>query len=282
MAKFLKGNELNAAIENLFEDAEKSIVLISPYIKLHERYISVLRSKKGNPKLEIKIVFGKNEDDLSKSMKEEDFNFFKEFPNIEIRYEKRLHAKYYANDDSAIMTSMNLYSFSQDNNIEAGILLLNGKDSVDIDAWDYFNRVIDQSELLYQRNAHFDKANFGLTNRYKESTTEVDKLSEFFANKSKVESNERFKSKPTVAKTTAVQTSESVQLGYCIRTGKRIPFNPKHPMSADAYANWMQFKNQDYSEKFCHFSGEASYGETTFAKPILRKNWKAAKEVFGL
>jgi hypothetical protein len=32
MAKFLKGNELNAAIENLFEDSEKGIVLISPLL----------------------------------------------------------------------------------------------------------------------------------------------------------------------------------------------------------------------------------------------------------
>jgi hypothetical protein len=37
--------------------------------------------------------------------------FFKEFPNIEIRYEK--DAKN-ANEASAILTSMNLYEFSQD------------------------------------------------------------------------------------------------------------------------------------------------------------------------
>ena len=68
------------------------------------------------------VVFGKNEDDVSKSMKIDDIRFFAEFPNIEIRHEKRLHAKYYANESSALITSMNLYSFSQDNNIEAGIL----------------------------------------------------------------------------------------------------------------------------------------------------------------
>jgi hypothetical protein len=93
MAKFLTGNELNLELEKLFERADEQIILISPYIKLHDRYISSLRTKKENSDLEIIIVFGKNEEDLSKSMKEEDFNFFKEFPNIEVRYEKRLHAK---------------------------------------------------------------------------------------------------------------------------------------------------------------------------------------------
>ncbi|QOW10173.1 hypothetical protein Q73A0000_07255 [Kaistella flava (ex Peng et al. 2021)] len=122
MATFLTGNDLNAQLENLFEYADDYIILISPYIKLHDRYASALKAKKDNPNLKITVVFGKNEDDFSKSMKQEDFNFFKDFPNIEIRYEKRLHAKYYANESAAILTSMNLYNFSQDNNIEAGVL----------------------------------------------------------------------------------------------------------------------------------------------------------------
>src|SRR5690242_8544337 len=122
MAHFLKGNELNAKLEDLFESANQYLILISPYIKLHNRYASVLQAKIDNPYLEIKIVFGKNENDFSKSMKQGDFKFFKGFPNIEIRYEKQLHAKYYANEDYAILTSMNLYNYSQDNNIEAGVI----------------------------------------------------------------------------------------------------------------------------------------------------------------
>ena len=70
MAKFLTGNELNLELEKLFERADEQIILISPFIKLHDRYISSLRTKKNNSDLEIIIVFGKNEEDLSKSMKE--------------------------------------------------------------------------------------------------------------------------------------------------------------------------------------------------------------------
>ena len=70
--------------------------------------------------------------------------------------------------------------------------------------------------------------------------------------------------------------------GYCIRTGKKIPFNVEKPMSYDAWSEWSLYNNPDYPEKFCHFSGEPSNGETTYAKPILKKNWKKAKEIFEL
>ena len=184
MAKFLTGNELNAELEKIFESADEQIILISPFIKLHDRFISTLRTKKDNHELEIIIVFGKNEEDLSKSMKQEDFIFFKEFPNIQIRYERRLHAKYYANESSAILTSMNLYTYSQDNNIEAGVMTkgtllgnlasnfmtnVTGEDSFDIQAWTYFKRVIDQSDLLFHKTPQYESGMFGLTKKFKES-----------------------------------------------------------------------------------------------------------------
>jgi hypothetical protein len=203
MAKFLTGNELNAELEKIFERAEEQIILISPYIKLHDRYASTLKTKRDNPKIEIIVVFGKNEEDISRSMKQEDFNFFKEFPNIEIRYEKRLHAKYYSSESSAILTSMNLYNFSQDNNIEAGVMtkatllgnlasnFVNGEDSFEKTAGLYFNRVIEQSELLFKKIPEYDSSLLGLSKKYKSSRIEVDKLTDFFNNRQKYESNDR-------------------------------------------------------------------------------------------
>ena len=198
MAKFLTGNELNLELGKIFENAEKQIILISPYIKLHDRYASIFRTKKGNPNIKIIIVFGKNEEDISRSMKQEDFIFFKEFPNIEIHYEKQLHAKYYSNESSAILSSMNLYSYSQDNNIEAGILTKTGilgrtsikliqdlttSDDLDSDASNYFSRVIDQSELLFKKTPEYESALLGFTQKYKSSKKEVDKLTDFFENR---------------------------------------------------------------------------------------------------
>lgn len=278
MAKFLTGNELNSEVEKLLENAFNKIILISPYIKLHDRYKSTLITKKSQPEVEIIVVFGKNEEDLSKSMKAEDFNFLKEFPNIEIRYEKRLHAKYYANEDSAILTSMNLYSFSQDNNIEFGVLtkksLLN--ENLDGRAWEYFARVIDQSELLFKKTPKFDSALLGITKKYRESVIEKDNLTDFFQKTPKSPKQSPSKEVPND------KSQKSSVTGYCIRTGKEIPFNTKMPMTDEVYKSWLKFANADYPEKYCHFSGEASNGETTFSKPILRRNWKKASETFKL
>jgi len=285
MAKFITGNQLNTEVEKIFEQASSHIILISPYIKLHDRFASTLREKKGDPNIEMMVVFGKNEADYSRSMSPVDFNFFKEFPNIEIRYEKRLHAKYYANESTAIITSMNLYSYSQDNNIEAGVLTeskLLAFDGVDRQANEYFNRVIDQSELLYKRVPKFESKFMGITKKYIESTVEIDKLSEFFAGTVKQEETSYSRSGYKNRETAVTKPRDSTNLGYCIRTGKQIPFNPERPMCDEAYKSWRSYGNEDYAENYCHFSGEASNGETSYGRPILRKYWHKAKEIYNL
>ena len=290
MAKFFTGNELNTTIEALFEDAEEQLILISPYIKLHDRFVSVLKTKKDNPKFKITIVFGKNDEDYSKSLRSEDFSFFKEFLNVEIKYEKRLHAKYYANESKAIITSMNLYSYSQDNNIEAGVLMVRNllgnlasslmdEETIDKTSSKYFDRVIEQSDCLFKKVPHYESANFGLSKKYKGPIIEIDKLGEHFEGK-QATSQFKINSGKTTSNTSSY--SNSLQSGYCIRTGTQIPFNVERPLSYDAYKIWSKSNNKELPEKFCHFSGESSNGETSVSKPILKKHWKKAKETFSL
>lgn len=260
MPKFLDGNDLNAEIGKIFKNAEQQLILISPYIKLHHRYSDELKSKINNDKLSITIVFGKNENDLRKSLSVEDFNFFKQFPNIEIFYEKRLHAKFYANEKTQVITSMNLYNYSQDQNIEVGIKtdygsifgnlagkLVTGETAVDIEAWDYFLKVIGNSELLFRNEPQYESTMFGLNKKYTGFKTVVDKFSGL--------------SSPS-------QLESKIE-GFCIRTGERIPFNVQRPYSEKAYKSWAQFKNLNYKEKFCHKTGMPSNGNTSMANPIL-------------
>ncbi|NCX95858.1 MAG: hypothetical protein EBX41_05515 [Chitinophagia bacterium] len=77
-------------------------------------------------------------------------------------------------------------------------------------------------------------------------------------------------------------TKSQPPLGYCIRTKTPIPFNTKMPYSPEAYSSWKKYNNPDFQEKYCHFSGEPSYGATTYNKPILSKNWKEASQVHSL
>lgn len=283
MAKFLTGPALTAALHNILEQAETELILISPYIKLHDSVRSALFSHKDKHELAITVVYGKNEDDVEKSMSKADMEFLASFPNIRILYEKRLHAKYYANETDALVTSMNLHSFSQNNNIEAGILtqlgllsIIGGQDSnLDTQAIQTFRRVIEQAELIYEKVPEYEKVNLGLSKRYIRSVIQMNKVDEklgFVVSRSKTAT------KPS----RTPQSTGSKPSGYCIRTGTPIPFNPQRPMTEAAFKSWSKFSNPDYAEKFCHFSGEPSNGETTFAKPILRKYWLRAKEVHGL
>lgn len=279
MAKFLKGNALNAAIEEIFDGCEKQLIIVSPFIKLHSRFINSLKAKKGLDKLEIKILFGKNEKDISKSFNQEDFDFLKEFPNIEIRYNEHLHAKYYSNENRAVLSSMNLYEYSQNNNIEFGILtnpnLITSLtssftgNSLDDEAYSYFQQVLQDSDLLFNRKPDYESKYGGIQKSYITSETLHDDLSSRLISKPKKQKVTKSHSKPSEEK-------QSVKVGYCIRTGEEINFNPEKPMTNKAYKMWSKFGDKAYQEKYCHYSGETSNGETTLAKPILRKYWKKA------
>ena len=119
--EFLFDEQLIAALNSLIKTAKHKLLLISPYIDLDERIVDALKEKITRHDFELKILFGKNENNYAKSMKKDSMEFFKQFPNVEIRYSERLHAKFYQNDYEYICTSLNLYDYSLANNIEVGI-----------------------------------------------------------------------------------------------------------------------------------------------------------------
>ena len=290
---FLKGSELNTALEHLIEDADNYLYLICPYFHLHEKLKVELKDKKDQPQLKIIVMFGKNEEGIHKSLRKEDFDFLRTFPNIEIRYEPKLHAKYYASEDRAIITSLNLLQYSHDHNIEIGVVmdvkgflgdigdLVSSGNSAERDSYLYFEKVIKNSELKYQRVPVFEKALLGFKSEYKKSEEKVNLLDEIYrsaspspvgykwGNHQPAEVHERYKPESNQA---------AQKAGYCIHTGEEIPFNLKKPYTRMAFSTWSQFSNPDYAERFCHYSGEPSNGDTSFANPVLRKNWRKAKE----
>jgi phosphatidylserine/phosphatidylglycerophosphate/cardiolipin synthase-like enzyme len=283
MAIFVEGDQLNTYLTDLIANADNFLWFISPYIKLNDRTKFNLTELKHKDETEIVIVFGKNENDLSKSVSLEDLNFFKEFPNVRIMHVKNLHAKYYGSEDFGIITSMNLYEFSQVNNLEAGVIIQpknslkklsslaisNVFDETYEDANGFFSRVIEQAQLLFQRKPVYKKTLLGLTQKYEHSETVVDEIAKYYTQKNSFSfhndepPSKSYQSKPTVV--TGFQT----QSGYCIRTGVEIPFNPARPFSYEAYHTWAAFSNWDYPESYCHKTGRPSNGNTSMRRPIL-------------
>jgi hypothetical protein len=293
MAKFLTESDLNAALERIFRDARESLVIVSPYIRLHDRIKDLLKEIKDDPQIKITLLFGKNEADITKSFYIDDIRFFMEFPNIQIRHNKRLHAKFYANESQSLLTSLNLYDYSQNNNIEAGVLsevslknsalnMVGGGSNLDNESIRYFLNVFERSELLFHREAQFKKAMLGITTSYEDSIIRANhlsgKLEPTTQYRGQTEQALGYASEAKSRNTQPKQSTPAIQTGYCIRTGSTIPFNPQKPMSDEAYKNWSNFSNPDYPEKYCHYSGEPSNGETTFKKPILRKNWAKSQK----
>ncbi len=267
MAQFLKETAISTALESIIDRAEGTLILISPFIKLTERLRDQLKRKSDNPDLELVIVFGKNPDDPGRSINLDDLAFFKEFPNVVIKYKQRLHAKYYANEKESLLTSMNLYEHSIVNNIEFGILtktpsvlgqFVTGA-SLDEEAYHYFQDVIEGCDSLFEKRPVFEKKTFGLQRQYTHSEIMVDLLNEFMGKRKASNTGPRTPQRPKATGGT----------GYCIRTGVEIPFNPKRPMAADAYKSWSRYKNADYPEKYCHRTGQASNGKTSMSRPVL-------------
>ena len=290
MAQFVEADELNTALTTMINQADNYLWFISPYIKLNDRIKFNLTALKERPHTEIVIVFGKNENDVSKSMSLEDLKFFIDFPNIKVMHVANLHAKYYGSEDFAIITSMNLYEFSQVTNLEAGVILhakntlkklANMANPLDVDntfenSFGFFGRVIKQAKLIYEKKPKFKSTMLGLTSKYERSDIVADNTEKYYKTinrNTNTYSNTRDNNvKPEYSKNEKnipYHKNNLQQVGYCIRTGVPIDFDPTRPFSYDAYKTWAQFENMDFGEAFCHLTGKQTFGRTSMRNPII-------------
>ncbi|MDP4284916.1 MAG: phospholipase D family protein [Bacteroidota bacterium] len=241
MARFINTRKAVSEIEDLIRNAGERLVLISPYLKLSKDFKELLTFRNNKEKITT-VIFGKQE------LNPEEMKFLQSLRFVILKYNESLHAKCYVNDVKMIITSLNLYEFSMANNKEMGVLIDKSEDA-DLqlfeDAYKEVDFIIETSETF-------------------ELTPNLQNLSDKFAS-SKNDQSYSHKS----AKTN----------GYCIRTGIEIPFDVEKPLCNNAFRTWNEFRDPDYKENYCHFSGETSNGETSFAKPILKKNWNRAKKV---
>lgn len=122
MAKFLNTSATNYFLEELIKGASDRLILISPFLKLNDRVKELLEDK-NRLKIDVRIVYGKNE------LQPEEINWLKELSFIRTSFCKNLHAKCYLNEETCIITSLNLYEFSQVNNNEMGVALNRAEDA---------------------------------------------------------------------------------------------------------------------------------------------------------
>lgn len=246
MAKFLNTTGVSYHLEELIKGTKERLILISPYLQFTDRIKEHL-SNLNIQKRDIRIVYRENKLQL------EENNWLESQIGIRTSLCKNLHAKCYINENEAIITSMNLYEFSQQNNNEMGIYISKTQDT------ELYNATLEEAQRLLTIS--------------EEIRITVKKVT--------ADTPPKTEKKVVEAKPTIIKSSDK-QLGFCIRIGVLIPFNVEKPMCYEAFKSWSKYSDPDYPEKYCHYTGEPSNGDTSVSKPILKKNWKKAKETYNL
>lgn len=142
MAKFLNTSGTTYHLEELIKKASERLILISPYLKLNERVKELLEDK-NRLKIDIRIIYGKSD------LQPEEINWLKNLEYARTSFCKNLHAKCYLNENECIITSLNLYEFSQINNNEMGVLISRDSDGqLYADTYEEVQRIIRISEEI--------------------------------------------------------------------------------------------------------------------------------------
>lgn len=135
MAKFLNTTGVSYHLEELIKTTKDRLILISPYLQFHQRVKDHLENL-NIQKRDIRIIYRENKLQVAES------NWLESQIGIRTSLCSSLHAKCYINENEAIVTSMNLYSFSQQNNDEMGIHVTKEHDE------DLYNDISDEVQRL--------------------------------------------------------------------------------------------------------------------------------------
>jgi len=235
MPKFLTTSGITFHLEGLIKAAKEKLILISPFLKVNERLRQLLEDK-DRDKIDIRVVYGKNE------LPPDENNWLKSKASVRSSFCKNLHAKCFLNENEALITSMNLYEFSQVNNEEMGVLVSKAEDAA-----------------MYAAV-------------YEEAMRLIRISEEVRVTVEKIVPAEEAKPRRAAAKASVPEK------GSCIRCKVEIKADPSHPFCRDCYANWKRYENADYEEKVCHLCAKPH--KTTMRKPVCFDCYKAFKDVF--
>jgi phosphatidylserine/phosphatidylglycerophosphate/cardiolipin synthase-like enzyme len=123
MPKLLNREQLVEQIQELISSAQQYIYLICPYIGLDAKSSVILALESANNRgIDINIIYSKG------FKKKAGQDQLKKYRRVKLCYIKDLHMKVYLSDKVAIVSSINLYDFSIENNLECGILIQRGDD----------------------------------------------------------------------------------------------------------------------------------------------------------
>ena len=224
MAQFLTTKGVAHYIDETIKNAKLKLFLLSPFLQLSPLFFQSLKDADYR-KVQIIIIYGKSE------LKSDEKKRLAELNNLTLYYCENLHAKCYYNEIQMVLTSMNMYEFSETNNREMGILITKKDDE------GLFNKAVEEAMSIIR------------------SSKKEEKL---------VKSKE----KKQASKDKRVGYARKNQ-GFCIRCKRPIPYDPKKPHCKECYERWSEYENPLYKEKFCHRCGKPK--ATSKQYPLCQK-----------
>lgn len=231
MAEFLTTTGVSFRLEEIIKRANERLILISPYFKMNARIRELLEDK-NRLKIDIRVVHGKTDLHSSEHM------WFDSLASVRVSFCENLHAKCYLNENDALLTSMNLYEFSQVHNHEMGILVSRSCDPA------LYRSILDESTRLLRISDDV---------RQRSGNLKLSRLSNFVK-----KGKERLET--------------MIRTGYCIRCRSAIPLKFDIPYCETCYRNWNRYKNSSYKERYCHSCGSSQ--AATFSKPVCIKCYR--------
>jgi phosphatidylserine/phosphatidylglycerophosphate/cardiolipin synthase-like enzyme len=223
MAEFLTTSGTSNWIEKIIIEAKEQLVLISPYLKFSKTFQERLNdtSKRG---VNIVIIYGKDE------LKESEKQMISTLEHVNLYFFVNLHAKCYYNENNMVITSMNMYEFSEKNNREMGVLIRKTNDV------DLFENAVNEA-ISIKNNAKVIQVRYNQRN----------------ANIRKQETKKQ-------------GHKGTNKWGFCIRCGENIPYNPNRPLCESHFLSWSYWQNYDFIENRCHCCGEEM--PSSMGKPL--------------
>ena len=239
MATFLNTTGVSSELDRLINNAEEFVWLISPYLQVNQR-IRELLADKDRLKIDTRIVYGKSE------LSAEQRDWLSSTPSIRVSYRANLHAKCYLSEQNALLTSMNLYEFSQINNIEMGVLVDRESDGpLYEDIRQEARRILRGSEE-HPPGPSTDTA----PSRGKDQQTRPNRQTASPASSKKRQPRRSRSAKPSTP-------TKPPKRGFCIRCRGDLEADPTKPYCPTCYKSWARYKNGNYEEKHCHLCGRS-------------------------
>ena len=290
MPEFLTTTGISDRLQKIIRGAGDFLVLVSPYLQTNPK-IRELLEQKSRSKTHIRVIYGKRD------LQPGEHAWIDSLTSIELCFRETLHAKCYLNDKEALLTSMNLYQFSELHNDEWGILVPKRGDDSD---GQLYRKIYEEAEHIAglsekirevprkKRSSIFttvveavknrgqDDDNQGPTGELLAVGSDSDVAADTSVKPADVSSPT---SDPVPADASSEPTPEVPSSGSCIHCKTAVPFNPAKPYCCRCYQTWGRNRNENSQEAFCHLCGGQRV--TTVGQPLCQGCYETYKGAFA-